>query len=143
MSTVVLLHSVLGMGQGELDAADRLRADGHQVLLPDLFEGRTFDAYQPAMPWPDELGVQSLFDRGLAAVAEVPNGFVVGGFSQGSTVASSEVLRQSSQMGRQAHGASTGARSTGRSPAGRAQPTSGSRCAQAARWLRERGSPLR
>lgn len=87
MTTVVLFHSVLGIRQGELDAAERLRADGHEVLVPDLFEGRVFDAYDPAIAWSDELGLEPLIERALAAVADVPEGFVVGGFSQGSNVA--------------------------------------------------------
>jgi dienelactone hydrolase len=87
MSTVVLFHSVLGVRAGVTDAADRLRADGHDVVVPDLFEGRTFDAYLPAMAFADELGMPTLFARGLEAVAEVPDGFVVAGFSMGSNVA--------------------------------------------------------
>jgi dienelactone hydrolase len=87
MTTVVLFHSVLGIRQGVLDAAERLRADGHQVLVPDLFEGRTFDDYKPAMAWSDALGIEALAERGLEAVADLPDGFVVGGFSQGSSVA--------------------------------------------------------
>ena len=94
MTTVVLFHSVLGLRQGELDAAQRLRADGHEVLLPDLYEGRRFDAYAPAMAWAEELGVEPLFARGLLAVADVPDGFVVGGFSQGSTVAVAVATRR-------------------------------------------------
>jgi len=43
MTTVVLFHSVLGVRRGELDAADRLRAGGHDVLVPDLYDGRVFD----------------------------------------------------------------------------------------------------
>jgi dienelactone hydrolase len=87
MTTVVLVHSVLGVRRGELDAAERLRAEGHEVLVPDLFDGRVFDDYAAARTFSDELGVEELFRRALAAVAEVPDGFLVGGFSQGSTVA--------------------------------------------------------
>lgn len=87
MTTVVLFHSVLGIRRGEHDAAERLRADGHHVLVPDLLEGRVFDDYEPAMAWSQSLGDGRLFERGLAAVADVPDGFVVGGFSQGSSVA--------------------------------------------------------
>ncbi len=94
MATVVLFHSVLGIRQGELDAAERLRADGHEVLVPDLYEGRVFDAYEPATTWSDELGNEALFERGLAGVANVPDGFVVGGFSQGSTVAVFVAIRR-------------------------------------------------
>jgi dienelactone hydrolase len=87
MATVVLFHSVLGIRQGVRDAAERLGADGHRVLVPDLFEGRTFDDYESAMAWSDSLGMEVLGQRGLAAVADLADGFVVGGFSQGSSVA--------------------------------------------------------
>ena len=86
MTTVVLFHSVLGIRQGEADAVARLRADGHEVLLPDLIDGRVFDEYEPAMAYSRELDDQ-LYQRALAAVAEVPDGFLVAGFSQGSGVA--------------------------------------------------------
>jgi hypothetical protein len=94
MATVVLFHSVLGIRQGELDAAEQLRGDGHEVLVPDLYAGRVFDGYEPAIAWSDELGNDALFERGLAAVADVPDGFVAGGFSQGSTVAVFVAIRR-------------------------------------------------
>jgi dienelactone hydrolase len=87
MTTVVIFHSVLGVRQGERDAAERLRADGHEAHIPDLYDGRVFDDYDPAMKFADELGMPELAKRGLAAVADLPDGFVVGGFSQGSAVA--------------------------------------------------------
>lgn len=88
MTAVVLIHSVLGRRAGVLDAAERLRADGHDVWLPDLFEGRVFEEYEPAMAWVDALGAEALYASALAAVADLPDGFVVGGFSLGSNVAS-------------------------------------------------------
>ncbi len=94
MATVVLFHSVLGIRQGELDAAERLRADGHEVLVPDLFGGRVFDDYEPAMAASAELGNEALFARGRDAVTDVADGFVVGGFSQGSSVAVSVALNR-------------------------------------------------
>lgn len=87
MATVVLFHSVLGPRQGVSDAAARLRAEGHEVLTPDLYGGRTFDEYDPAMAFSAELGQEQLMTRALASVADLPDGFVVGGFSQGSSAA--------------------------------------------------------
>jgi dienelactone hydrolase len=39
------------------------------------------------MAWSDSVGMEVLAERGLGAVADLPDGFVVGGFSQGSSVA--------------------------------------------------------
>jgi dienelactone hydrolase len=36
---VVLFHSMFGLRPVELAAAERLRAAGHEVALPDLFDG--------------------------------------------------------------------------------------------------------
>ncbi len=82
MTQIVLFHSVLGLRPGMHDAADRLRADGHEVLVPDLLDGRTFDEYEPAMAnW--QASGDDLHRRTLEAVADLPDGFVVGGFSAG------------------------------------------------------------
>jgi dienelactone hydrolase len=84
MTSVALFHSVLGVRQGVLDAADRLRDAGHDVLVVDLFEGRTFDDYPPAMSfvW-EEVGPHVFLRRALDAVAGLPDGFVTAGFSFG------------------------------------------------------------
>ena len=87
MTTVVIFHSVLGVRRGELDAADRLRTAHHTVYVPDLYDGRVFDTYEPAMEFSRGLGDGHLEERALEAVAELPDGFVVGGFSQGSGTA--------------------------------------------------------
>jgi dienelactone hydrolase len=88
MAHVVLIHSVLGIRPGILDAAERLRAAGHEVLVPDLFEGRVFDTYDPAMEFAEEtLGHPELHRRAQEAVAGVPDGFVSIGFSLGSMIA--------------------------------------------------------
>jgi len=88
MTMVVLFHSVLGVRQGVVDAAERLRQDGHEVLVVDLFDGRTFDDYPPAMDfaWKD-LGQELLMKRAVEAVAGLPDGFVSAGFSLGCVMA--------------------------------------------------------
>jgi dienelactone hydrolase len=88
MTTVALFHSVLGVRQGVLDAAERLRQDGHVVLVPDLYDARTFDEYPPAMTFAwEELGVGPLTAKALDAVADLPDGFVSVGFSLGCVLA--------------------------------------------------------
>jgi dienelactone hydrolase len=88
MTTVALFHSVLGVRQGVLDAAERLGQDGHDVLVVDLYDGRTFDDYPPAVTFAwEELGPQVLMGRALEAVAGLPDGFVSAGFSLGCVMA--------------------------------------------------------
>ena len=88
MTTVVLFHSVLGVRQGVLDAAERLRGEGHEVVVPDLFDGRTFDTYEPALDFAlKETGFPTLLGRAVGAVADVSDGFVVAGFSLGCAMA--------------------------------------------------------
>lgn len=88
MTNVVLFHSVLGVRQGVLDAAERLGQDGHEVLVPDLFDGRTFDEYEPAMAFAEgELGHEELHKRSLAAIADQNAPFVSAGFSLGCVMA--------------------------------------------------------
>ena len=88
MTTVALFHSVLGVRQGVLDAAERLRQGGHEVLVVDLYDGRTFNDYPPAMDFAwKELGQRALMERALAAVADLPDGFVPAGFSLGCVLA--------------------------------------------------------
>ncbi len=88
MTTVALFPSVLGVRQGVLDAAARLREDGHQVLVVDLYDGRTFDDYPPAMAFAhEEVGVEALMGRAAEAVADLPDGFVAAGFSLGVVMA--------------------------------------------------------
>ena len=88
MTTVALFHSVLGVRQGVLDAAERLRQDGHDVLVADLYDGRTFDDYPPAMAYAhEELGQGELMRRARDAVAGLPDGFVSAGFSLGCVMA--------------------------------------------------------
>ncbi len=88
MTTVALFPSVLGIRAGVLDAAERLPRDGHVVRVVDLYEGRTFDEYEPAMAFAEEdLGHGELMRRAREAVADLPDGFVASGFSLGCVMA--------------------------------------------------------
>ena len=85
---MALFHSVLGVRQGVLDAASRLRLDGHEVLVADLYDGRTFDDYALAMTFADEtVGHSVLMARAVEAVAQMQDGFLTMGFSLGCVMA--------------------------------------------------------
>jgi dienelactone hydrolase len=88
MTTIAIFHSVLGVRQGVLDAAERLRQEGHDVLVVDLYNGRTFDEYPAAMSFAwEEVGQKVLMERALEALADLPDGFVSAGFSLGCVMA--------------------------------------------------------
>ncbi len=83
MSEVVVFHHVHGLTAGVLDFADRLRAGGHTVHTPDLFEGRTFDTLEAGVEHAQEIGFGTVIERGTQAVAALPPELVYAGFSLG------------------------------------------------------------
>jgi len=56
MASIALFHSVLEVRPGVQDAAARLRARGHEVLVVDQYVGRSFDDYAPAVAYQEEVG---------------------------------------------------------------------------------------
>ncbi len=87
MSQIVLFHSVLGVRPGVLAAAERLRGAGHEVLVVDQYDGRVFDDYEKASAYAESVGYPALMRSAAAAVEELPDGFVVAGFSNGGGMA--------------------------------------------------------
>ena len=88
MTQVALFHSVLGVRPGVADAAERLRAAGHQVLVVDLYEGQVFDDYDEASAFVESIGsYPELMRRAAAGVKALPGGFVAVGFSNGGGIA--------------------------------------------------------
>lgn len=87
MTTIALFHSVLGVRPGVLDAADRLRGAGHDVRVVDQYDGLVFDDYGPAGVHAEGIGYPALMAAALAAVADLPDGFVAAGFSNGAGMA--------------------------------------------------------
>jgi dienelactone hydrolase len=88
VAEIVLFHSALGLRPGVVSAADRLRAAGHTVHTPDLFEGDApLDAYAPAMARIRAIGIPTLAARARAAVEPLPRSLVYAGFSIGASFA--------------------------------------------------------
>ena len=83
MADVVLFHHALGLSPGITAFADELRAAGHTVHTPDLFEGRTFDSIESGMAYVESLGFGEAIRRGGAAALEFPAEVVYVGFSLG------------------------------------------------------------
>jgi len=86
MANIALFHSVLGMRPGMLDAAKRLRSQGHDVLSVDQYEGRVFADYTQADAFAQQVGFPKLMAR-AAAVQTLPDGFLCVGFSNGGGMA--------------------------------------------------------
>ncbi|MGP3685392.1 dienelactone hydrolase family protein [Streptomyces sp. IBSNAI002] len=85
---IMLFHSTYGLRPAVQEAADRLRAAGHQVHVPDLFEGRTFDTVEEGMAHRDEIGRDELLKRAVLAAAPYSDqGLVYAGFSLGGSLA--------------------------------------------------------
>ncbi|GGW90306.1 dienelactone hydrolase [Streptomyces malachitofuscus] len=90
---IMLFHSTYGPRPAVARAADRLRAAGHEVWTPDLFEGRTFDSVEEGMAYKEETGKDELLKRAvLAAAPYSERGLVYAGFSFGASVAQTLAL---------------------------------------------------
>ena len=87
MAEVLLYHHAQGLTPGVIAFADELRAAGHTVHTPDLFDGRTFDSIDEGMAFLKESGFDAVRERGEQVAASLPAELVYGGFSFGVTIA--------------------------------------------------------
>ncbi|CAA9400892.1 dienelactone hydrolase family protein [uncultured Nocardioides sp.] len=94
MTQIALFHSALGVRPGVLDAADRLRAAGHDVHVVDQYDGRTFDDYETAGAHVESVGFPALMQRAVEGTAHLADGFAVVGFSNGAGMAELVALQR-------------------------------------------------
>ena len=87
MAEVVLFHHVQGLTDGVRAFADQLRAGGHIVHTPDLFDGERPATIDDGLALTKRLGDDVLDGRADRAVADLPPGLVYAGFSFGVTAA--------------------------------------------------------
>ncbi len=87
MAEVLLFHHALGLTPGVTAFAEDLRAAGHTVHTPDLFDGRTFASIDDGMAFVQELGFAEVVARGDRAAADLPSELVYAGFSLGVVMA--------------------------------------------------------
>jgi dienelactone hydrolase len=83
MAEVLLFHHAQGLTEGVTALADQLRAAGHAVHTPDLFDGRTFATIDEGMAHVERVGFEALRERGVQAADELPAELVYVGFSLG------------------------------------------------------------
>ncbi|MEH0937188.1 dienelactone hydrolase family protein [Micromonospora psammae] len=83
MAEVLLFHHVQGQTPGFLAFADELRAAGHTVHTPDLFDGRCFHDLTEGVAYARKVGFDELLERGVRAADDRPHELVYAGFSLG------------------------------------------------------------
>ncbi|QQE77863.1 dienelactone hydrolase family protein [Alicyclobacillus sp. SO9] len=87
MAEVLLYHHALGRTKGVETFADELRAAGHTVHVPDLFEGRTFASIHEGMAYVESVGFDKVVEMGVREADGLPHEIVYAGFSLGVVVA--------------------------------------------------------
>src|SRR5205814_1820631 len=84
MAEILLFHHAQGQTPGFLAFADELRAAGHVVHAPDLYDGKTFADLTDGVGYAKEVGFEAILARGEAAAAGSRPELVYGGFSLGA-----------------------------------------------------------
>jgi dienelactone hydrolase len=83
MAEILLFHHAQGQTEGFLAFADQLRAAGHVVNAPDLYDGKTFAKLDDGVAYAKEVGFDVILQRGAAAAEGLPAEIVYAGFSLG------------------------------------------------------------
>jgi len=83
VAEVLLFHHAQGLTAGCLSFADRLRAAGHVVHAPDLYDGKTFTELADGIDYAEQVGFDTIIERGRLAADDLPNEIVYAGFSLG------------------------------------------------------------
>jgi dienelactone hydrolase len=87
MAEVLLFHHAQGLTPGIRAFADELRAAGHVVHTPDLFDGRTFNSIDEGVAHAQEIGFEHVLERGVHAADDLPADLVYAGMSLGEMAA--------------------------------------------------------
>ncbi len=83
MAEVLLFHHAQGLTRGVHAFADELRAAGHTVHTPDLFDGRTFPSIDEGLTYIRGIGFDEMRERGVRVADNLPAALVYAGFSFG------------------------------------------------------------
>jgi dienelactone hydrolase len=83
MTELILFHHAQGLTDGVHAFADELRAAGHVVHAPDLYEGKTFVELAEAMAYVEKLGFDTIIERGERAAEGLPDDVAYAGISLG------------------------------------------------------------
>ncbi|MDO9379027.1 MAG: dienelactone hydrolase family protein [Nocardioidaceae bacterium] len=92
MTDVLLFHHAQGLTAGVRALAERMRAAGHVVTAPDLFDGATFDTVEAGVAHARAIGFDAVAERGRAVAETLTSELVYVGWSLG--VMSAQALAQ-------------------------------------------------
>jgi dienelactone hydrolase len=84
VAEVLLFHHAQGQTRGFVAFADELRAAGHVVHAPDLYDGHTFSDLDEGVGYAREAGFGTIAERGRLAAEGLPDDLVYAGFSLGA-----------------------------------------------------------
>jgi len=99
MAEVVLFHHVQGLTDGMHAFAEVLRAGGHTVHTPDIFDGERPATVDDGVAHVRSIGDELLGERAARAVADLPEELVYAGFSWGAGVAQEFAQRRPGARG--------------------------------------------
>jgi dienelactone hydrolase len=83
MTELLLFHHAHGLTAGCLALADELRAAGHVVHAPDLYDGKTFTELADGLGYAEQVGFDTVIERGRLAADSLASDIVYAGFSLG------------------------------------------------------------
>ena len=83
MADIIVFHHACGLTDGVREFAGQLRAAGHHVTVPDLYEGKTFDTLDEGVGYAQQVGFGTIIERGRLAAQSLPEEIVYAGFSLG------------------------------------------------------------
>jgi dienelactone hydrolase len=83
MTEILLFHHAQGRTPGVVAFADGLRAAGHVVHTPDLYDGNIFADLDEGVGYARQVGFGTIAERGRAAAEGLPSELVYAGFSLG------------------------------------------------------------
>jgi dienelactone hydrolase len=83
VAEVLLFHHAQGQTPGFLAFADELRAAGHTVHAPDLYEGKTFASLDEGVGYAKQVGFDTILERCRLVGESLANELVYAGFSLG------------------------------------------------------------
>ncbi|CCE11938.1 GlyA protein [Bradyrhizobium sp. STM 3843] len=83
MAQVLLFHHAQGLTLGVRAFADQLRAVGHTVHTPDLFDGRTFSSIDEGLNYIGQIRIEDICERGVRVADGLAPELVYAGFSFG------------------------------------------------------------